>query len=153
MCEHLQRMRCCNFGKDVATIDESLKHITDASTAVRYRYPESGYSVLHSAVECERPVQVICKLLKLGADPLANNTAGQTPADLVRAEGKALIAQLLDRAAQDVQRPTTAGNTATPSRPALTRLYVHMYLVVSSDYVSHICTKAAMNSCHRHSGS
>ena len=75
---------------------------------MRYRYPESGYSVLHSAVGCERSVQVICKLLKLGADPLAKDQDGQTPVDLARSKDQTLIAQLLDRAAQDSRATTTA---------------------------------------------
>ena len=49
----------------------------------------------------ESSVQVICKLLKLGADPLAKDATGQTPADLARAMEQTLIAQLLSRAAQD----------------------------------------------------
>ena len=53
-------------------------------------------------------VQVICKLLKLGADPLAKDAAGQTPADLARATDQTLIAQLLDRAAQDTQQQQAA---------------------------------------------
>ena len=39
-----------------------------------------------------------------GADPLAKDYAGQTPADLARATDQTLISQLLDRAAQDTQQ-------------------------------------------------
>ena len=89
--------------KDMATLDENLKHITDLPAALRSRVDEAEWSVLHSAVRMKRPVQVICRLLKLGADPLAKDAAGQTPAEYARAEGQTLIAQLLDRAAQDTQ--------------------------------------------------
>ena len=98
--------------ENVATIDEILKHSTDVSAADRTRDPESGYSVLHSAVLGKRQVQVICKLLKLGADPLAKDKDGQTPAALARSLEQTLIAQLLDRAAQDTERLATAGATA-----------------------------------------
>ena len=66
--------------------------------------------MLHNAVRKARPVQVICKLLKLGANPLTKNADGQTAADLARSTGQTLIAQLLDRAAQDTQ--ARAGTTA-----------------------------------------
>ena len=91
-----------HMAQDVATIDEVLKHVLSKSVAVESKVlGSSGYSVLHSAVQGKRPVQVICKLLKVGADPLAKDAAGQTPADLARATGQTLIAQLLDRAATD----------------------------------------------------
>ena len=61
----------------------------------------SGHTVLHSAVISRKPVRVICKLLKLGADPQAKNSRNLTAADLARTSGQTLIAQLLDRAAQD----------------------------------------------------
>jgi ankyrin repeat protein len=94
--------------KNVAIIDELVKHFSTAALLAN-RSPERD-TVLHSAVMLRRPVQVICKLLKLGADPLAVKVTGQTPADLARASGQTLIAQLLDRAAQDTQnkRATTA---------------------------------------------
>ena len=79
-----------------------------APDMVQYRRDGTQYSVLHSAVSVSRPVQVICKLLKLGADPLAKDRSGQTPAELARAEGHTLIAQLLDRAAEDTQAQSTA---------------------------------------------
>ena len=86
----------------VAVIDEVLNHIP-AGTAqcMCLSTVEDGQRVLHSAVKAQRPVHVICKLLKLGADPLVLNLAGQTAAELARAQGQTLIAQLLDRAAQD----------------------------------------------------
>ena len=93
---------------DVANIDESLKHIADVPAAVRSRAAGTSYSVLHSAVRNAKSVRVICKLLKLGANPLAKDAAGQTPADLARSKGQTLIASLLDRAAQDTQQQATA---------------------------------------------
>jgi len=92
--------------KDVSTLDEVLKHLTDVASVIGFRMHETEYSVLHSAVAAKRPVQVSCKLLKLGADPLAKDGDDQTAADLARAEGQTLIAQLLDRAAQDIQART-----------------------------------------------
>ena len=98
--------------KDVATINECLKHIAHVAGAVGIMVVETGYFLLYRAVQAKRPVQVFCKLLKLGADPLAKDKNGQTPADLARAEGQTLIAQLLDRAAQDTKEQLDAA-TAT----------------------------------------
>ena len=67
---------------------------------------------MHSAVKKQRPVRIICKLLKLGADPLAKDADGQTAADLARATDQTLIAQLLDRAAQDTQKQRDAAATS-----------------------------------------
>ena len=79
-----------------------MKHFPNLPLLLQIR-TETGNSVLHSAIKRDRPVPVICKLLKLGVDPLAKNRHGQTPADLARSKGQTLIAQLLDRAAQDKQ--------------------------------------------------
>jgi hypothetical protein len=96
--------------KDVAIIDESLKYITDVQAAVFCELATTGYSVLHTAVVAGKSMQVMCKLLKLGADPLAKDADRQTPADLARSKGQTLIAQLLDRAAQDA-RAAAIGTT------------------------------------------
>ena len=97
----------------VGVIDEILKQTTNLQAMLQSRVTESGYFVLHSAVINKRPVQVICKLLKLGADSLAKDNDGQTVAEFARASGQTLMAKLLDRAAQDTQkRATTAGTTA-----------------------------------------
>ena len=63
-----------------------------------------GRNALHTAAEFGRSVQVVCKLLKLGVDCTAQNDAEQTPADVAREKGHTLLAQLLDRAAQDKQQ-------------------------------------------------
>ena len=76
-----------------------------------YRPLGTDNSVLRSAIRSKRLVQVMCKLLKLATNPPAQNAAGQTPADLARESGQTLIAQLLDRAAQD-KRAATSDNRA-----------------------------------------
>ena len=90
---------------NVATINEILKHAssTAVDSMVQSRQSDTGHSVLHHAVKMGRPVQVICKLLKLGAHPAWKDNTEQTAADVARAAGQTLIAQLLDRAAQDTQ--------------------------------------------------
>jgi ankyrin repeat protein len=93
-----------HWAKSVAVIDEIMKHATNPGLAVQLRTYGTGESCLHSAVRHGRPVQVICKLLKLdGVHPLFEDFSGQTAADLAREQGKTLMAQLLDRAAQDMQ--------------------------------------------------
>ena len=107
--QHLMQVTLLHKAADVPTIDEILKHAVSVPDMIQTRRTEkAGWSVLHTAVNYKRPVRVICKLLKLGVDPLAKNNNDQTPADLARAEGQTLIAQLLDRAAQDKQATATA---------------------------------------------
>jgi ankyrin repeat protein len=60
----------------------------------------AGDTCLHSAAELKRPVPVICLLIKAGADLHAVNNEGKTAAQLAHERGCTLIAQLLNRAAQ-----------------------------------------------------
>ena len=86
----------------------TLKHMASVQALLQSTRPDSGDRLLLSAVKQQRSVLIIHQLLKLDADPLAAGNHGQTAADLARAEGQTLIAQLLDRAAQD-KRGTGAG--------------------------------------------
>ena len=102
-----------HYAANVPTIEVFLQQINDTPFAVGWRLMPAGITLLHSAVKQRRPVQVICKLLKLGADPLAKAVNGQTPADLARASGQTLIAQLLDRATQDTQQQPSRASSST----------------------------------------
>ena len=113
--QQYKRMTCAalHYAANVPTIEVFLQQINDTPFAVGWRLMPAGITLLHSAVKQRRPVQVICKLLKLGADPLAKAVNGQTPADLARASGQTLIAQLLDRATQDTQQQPSRASSST----------------------------------------
>ena len=98
---------------DVPTIEAILTGIRDTPAAIQSKLPSDESSLLHSAVAARRPVQMIRKLLKLGADPLAKDRSGQTPAEYARLKGQTLIAQLLDRAAQDTQAKVGRASSST----------------------------------------
>ena len=88
---------------DTASIDTLVQHATNMKQNLAFRdSSDGGNSILHKAVTLvRRSMRLLCSLMRAGADVLATNDAGQTPAELARAEGKVLLAQLLDRAAQD----------------------------------------------------
>ena len=73
-------IKCC---KDFATIEDLLvvmaaRDVTDLNRNTGVE----GFLPLHFAISLAR-VDVVCKLLELGADPDAPNEAGETPADMV----------------------------------------------------------------------
>ena len=51
-----------------------------------------------------RSAPLLCRLIKMGVNQDARTVHGQTPADKAREKGHTLLAQLLDRAAQDDER-------------------------------------------------
>jgi len=87
---------------DLTTIEAILQlPDVDLASMVQYRDRSAG-NALHNAAGLGRPVQVICKLLKLGVDCTAKTAHERfTPADVARQYGNPLLAQLLDRAAKD----------------------------------------------------
>ena len=82
-------------------------------------YTQSG-TALHTAVHRERPLPVLCALIKLGVDCSARNAAGQTAADVARENGLKMHAQLLKGAL----RPSTSSGVnaqRAPSHTVITR--------------------------------
>ena len=88
---------------DNATL-ETVRSFALDIPALLHVQKSNGDTALHSAVQLNRAVPLICALLKEGVDPIVKNNAGQTPADMAREEGRALLATLLDRAAEDKRK-------------------------------------------------
>ena len=85
-------------------IDEVVKPVRNVQGMLQCRMSDTGYLPLHITAKLRRSVRIICQLLKLGTNPLAKDNNELTPAYLARASEQTLIAQLLDRAAQDTQQ-------------------------------------------------
>jgi ankyrin repeat protein len=89
------------YVQDTATLDVVVKYAADLKPMLLLGGWRSGWNCLHMCAERGSSMQVTCQLIQLGADPAALSTTGQTPADVARANGHTLLAQLLDRATQD----------------------------------------------------
>jgi ankyrin repeat protein len=100
--QQLDELRNIRTAADVKCLDAVIKHAVHLPLVVAQTELGTQRNLLHYAVAENRPVSIICRLLKLGIDPTARDSNGHTPADLARAQGNnAMLPQLLDRAAQD----------------------------------------------------
>ena len=72
---------------DVPTLEAVLDAPGVQADHVKGLFSGDQSTPLHFAVQHDRPVALICKLVKLGVDVSAKRDDGQTAADLARAKG------------------------------------------------------------------